>query len=333
MVVERRRVLVVGCGSIGQRHARLLGERKDVEVWLCDARPEGLEAAAAAVPEARRFTDYGQALGEGPDAVLVCTPNDLHRSMAVAAAEAGCDVLCEKPLADNVEDSRAVRDAVRGTDGAFRVGYMWRCFPAIERMKQMVADGEMGNLVGGRAMVGSYYTLMCAKTPYRLREENAIIIDYTHQLDYLRLLFGEMESVQAASASLGDLEMVPNPNVFSTILSYASGALVQFHVDYVQHPQRYMLELYGDRKTICHDFHTGEMRIFERERDGYCSEYYPFVRDEIYRVQIDRFLSGQLDEPAPLADADDGVAAMEAAEACIRAAREGRAVRLEEVAG
>src|SRR3972149_5140429 len=105
MVKDRTKVLVVGCGSIGLRHARLLAERRDVEVWVCDMRPEALQAASSAAPGARTFEDFGQALRAGPDVVFVCTPNDLHRPNAIVALEAGCDVFCEKPLAESLDSA------------------------------------------------------------------------------------------------------------------------------------------------------------------------------------------------------------------------------------
>jgi predicted dehydrogenase len=74
-------------------------------------------------------------------------------------------------------------------------------------------------------------------------------VDYTHDFDFIRWIFGEVTGVTAASATLGDLEIRPEPNVMQIILRTAAGSLVQVHMDYVQHPQRRILEVYGDRDT------------------------------------------------------------------------------------
>ncbi len=329
MVGQRAtRVLVVGCGSIGKRHARLLAERPDVQVWVCDTLTENLQAALAEAPGARGFDDYEAALAAGPEAVFVCTPNHLHRPMSLAALEAGCDVMCEKPLADTVENAEAIAAAAEASDYMLQVGYSLRSHAGLRRLCELVEEGVCGTIVGARAMVGTYFTLMCATTPYRLQEENALIIDYTHLLDYLRLLVGRIVRVSAESVTLGDLEMLPRPNVFSLLLTHESGALSQMHVDYVQHPQRHLTEIFGDRRTLVYDWQEYELRIFDRERDGYFVEQAVTARDDIYRNEIAAFLEARRGDRVPICSAEDGVAALQAAMAAVRSAREHRAIEL-----
>lgn len=325
---ESVRVLVAGCGSIGKRHARLLAERPEVEVWICDALEDNLRAAAEQAPGARPCPDYAAALAGHPEAVFVCTPNHLHTPMATAALEAGCDVLCEKPLADTVESAERLAAAAAGSDRMLHVGYTLRCHPGLRRVQELVAEGGPGTLVGGRAMVGTYFTLLCATTPYRLHERNALISDYTHLLDYLRLFFGDLQRVSAEAATLGDLPLRPEPNLYSLLLRYRSGAVVSCHMDYVQHPQRHTLELFGDRQTITYDFQTGELQVFDRDQPGYRTEFVTVARDDIYRVQIEEFLTRRAGTRVPLVSAADGVAALKAARAAVQAAETARAVEV-----
>jgi len=340
------RVLVVGCGSIGKRHARLWCERPEAEVWVCDALPANLQAATEQAPGARPCSDYAAALAEQPDLVFICTPNHLHRPMAEAALEAGCHVLCEKPLADTVENGEAIAEAVCGAGACtpplsrqatsprptvFAVGYSLRSHAGLRRVLQIVRSGALGTLVGGRAMVGTYFTLLCATTPYRMTEPNALIVDYTHLLDYMRLFLGDAKRVSAESATLGDLPMLPQPNTFSLLVRYTSGAIGQIHMDYIQHPQRSQFELYGDRGVVRYDFQTGVLELFDRDRDDSLShahhvEHVIVARDDIYRVQIETVLQAVRGEETPLATAEDGVAALKLAEAAVKAAAEGRAM-------
>ena len=113
---ERKRVLVVGCGSIGRRHLRLLHERPDVAAAACDpdtAAAEGVTAIGAAIPF---FTDLPAALREHrPDFAVVANPNRFHADAALAAMKAGAHVLCEKPIADTLANGRRIVAAA--TDG------------------------------------------------------------------------------------------------------------------------------------------------------------------------------------------------------------------------
>lgn len=326
VLIPPTRVLVVGCGSIGRRHARLLTEHPEVEVLVCDALPENLEIALREAPGSVGFADFDAALAAGPDAVFVCTPNHLHRPMAIAALDAGCHVMCEKPIADTVENAEAIARAAAQAEPMLTIGYSLRSHAGLRRLLELVRSGICGNIVGGRAMVGTYFTLQCATTPYRMTEPNALIIDYTHLLDYLALLIGPIVRISAASAKLGDLPMMPDPNVFSALCEHASGALSQFHADYVQLPQRSMAEVFGDRATLMYDWQTYELRIYRHDRPGYEVEQAISARDDIYRVEIAEFLEQIHGERIPTCPAEDGVAALRAALAAVRSADEGRAI-------
>lgn len=331
VMIPDTRVLVVGCGSIGKRHARLLAEVPQVEVMVCDTRAENLEAALQEAPGSVGSSDFEQALAEKPDAVFICTPNHLHQPMAIRALEAGCHVLCEKPIADTLENADAIARAAAKAGTMFQVGYSLRSHAGLRRLRELVEEGVCGNIIGGRAMVGTYFTLMCATTDYRMHEENALIIDYTHLLDYMRLLIGPIARISAESATLGDLPMMPSPNLFSAILTHESGAISQFHADYVQHPQRSMTEVFGDERVISYDWQHYELRIFYRDRPGYEVERVVTGRDDIYRVQIAEFLQAIHTHLTPVCTAEEGVAALRTALAAVRSAQERRSVVLAEV--
>lgn len=331
VMIPNTTVLVVGCGSIGKRHARLLTEVPQVDVLVCDTLEANLQAALEEAPGSRGFSDYEAALAEEPDAVFVCTPNHLHRPMAVAALQAGCHVMCEKPIADTLENAEAIARAAADADTMLQVGYSLRSHNGLRRLRELVEAGACGNIIGGRAMVGTYFTLMCATTDYRFREENALIIDYTHLLDYMRLLVGPIERISAESAVLGDLPMMPTPNVFSAILTHESGAISQFHADYVQHPQRSMTEIFGDERVLEYDWQHYELRIYDRDRPGYEVERVITGRDDIYRTQIAEFLEAIHGDMTPICTAEEGVAALRAAMAAVKSAKEHRSVALSEV--
>jgi predicted dehydrogenase len=122
--MDRYRILVVGCGSIGQRHARLLSERKNIDLFIADSSPE-CRAACAAVADAKEvFSEFDKALACQPDGVFICTPNYLHVEMAGQALDAGACVLLEKPVADTLAEAR--RLAAHSANGKVAVGYAGR---------------------------------------------------------------------------------------------------------------------------------------------------------------------------------------------------------------
>ena len=103
-----KRTLVVGTGSIGLRHLRLLRERENLSVEVCDSRPEGLAEAAEIAPEVPQWGDFQQAVAASPQIVVIATPPTFHAALACAALEAGAHVFCEKPISDSGRGARSM---------------------------------------------------------------------------------------------------------------------------------------------------------------------------------------------------------------------------------
>ena len=320
------RVLVVGLGSIGRRHARLLSTRPDVELLVCDPVADHREAARAWCRH--EFTAYEQALAARPDIVVVCTPNPLHVPMGRAALAAGADLLVEKPLSDTLNTARELVDEAGRQQRLLHVGYMLRWDLGLRRLKEIVEQGGIGQPVGGRAMVGTYITLLSAKTTYRGCDANGLVLDYTHLIDYTRWFFGEVKQVAATSATIGNRALRPEPNVFQMLLTMRSGALVQIHLDYVQHPERHTFEIHGDSGTLHYDFLTGEIRHYPdgREHRWNSLDVEPFHtrRDDLFLTEHEHVIAARRGGLVPLVSGSDGIAALEVAEAAIAAAAAGQ---------
>ena len=93
-------VLIVGCGSAGRRHGRVLAGLGLRNIRACDPSQSQRSAFAKDVPRAALHGSYEAGLEGEPDAVLICTPPGMHIAHIRAALNAGCHVLCEKPLSD-----------------------------------------------------------------------------------------------------------------------------------------------------------------------------------------------------------------------------------------
>ena len=107
------RVAIVGCGMIAiKRHFPEMNENPNVEIIGCtDYQPERAEEMAG-IYHCKAYPDYQALLEEAkPDAVVVCTTNSTHCEVTVAALEAGAHVLCEKPMAASLEESRKMVEA------------------------------------------------------------------------------------------------------------------------------------------------------------------------------------------------------------------------------
>jgi len=151
---EQLRVGVAGTGFIGRVHAHAVRSAGARLVAVAASTPESARRAAGELGADRAETDAA-ALAVAPDVdvVHICTPNDLHEPLAVAALEAGKHVVCEKPLALDAEGAARIQAAATAAGRVLAVPYVYRFHPTVRHARALVAAGDLGPL---RLLHGSY---------------------------------------------------------------------------------------------------------------------------------------------------------------------------------
>lgn len=304
----KRRVVVVGLGSIGRRHARLLCERADIAVEVFEPSYEALSLARNEIGDLRNFDTYDEALATSPDIVWLATPTQFHSTQAIAALNAGCHVFCEKPMADTVENALAIKRAAEESGRVFNVGFMLHFMPAIQRLRELISDGSLGEILHIHARVGTYITLVNSLSRYQATNQGSLFLDYAHQPDLFYWLTGKIPTgVSVTGFEGGSMDLSSDPNVAIAVFEYAEKMIGTIHLNYVQMPQRHDYEIVGDKAWASLDFETGEIRIGDRENREVSVENYTYERDDLYRAQIDSFLKAVDGDRSPETSAADGL--------------------------
>ena len=148
--MDKFRVAMIGCGGIAHgKHLSALKKLSNVElIAFCDIVRERAERSASeyGVSGARVYENYRELLEkERPDVVHVCTPNRSHSYITVDALEAGCHVMCEKPMAINAEEAKKMLDAAKRTGKKLTIGYQNRQTAAAQFLKSSL-KGTFGNI-------------------------------------------------------------------------------------------------------------------------------------------------------------------------------------------
>jgi predicted dehydrogenase len=153
---------LISVGWMGKLHSRAYQALPSVYPEL-GLRPRLLHAADTAADRvdyatdvlgyARGSTDYREVLADPEvDVVSICAPNMLHREIGVAAAEAGKHFWIEKPVGRNVEDTAAVAAAANAAGLVTSIGFNYRHAPAVEHVRELVAQGALGRITNVRAV-------------------------------------------------------------------------------------------------------------------------------------------------------------------------------------
>ena len=149
--MEKLKIGIIGCGSIANgKHMPSLKRLDTIEiVAFCDIIKERAEASAKEFgsEDARVYEDYNEMLkNEKLDVVHVCTPNNIHAPASIAAMEAGCHVMCEKPMAKTVEQAQAMLDTQKKTGKKLTIGYQCRFSLQQQYLHEACENGELGEI-------------------------------------------------------------------------------------------------------------------------------------------------------------------------------------------
>lgn len=150
------KIAIIGCGGIANgKHMPSLKKLNNIEmVAFCDIVEEKAAEAAKqyGTAEAKVYTDFADVFKDPSiDIVHVCTPNDSHARIAIAALEAGKHVMCEKPMAKTAEEAQQMVDAAKRTGKKLTIGYNNRFRSDSQHLKQICDSGELGEIYMAKA--------------------------------------------------------------------------------------------------------------------------------------------------------------------------------------
>jgi len=235
--INQLRAGVIGTGFIGPVHMEALRRLGVQVVALCD-RPNLAEAAAAkhGVPQA--FSDFRELLRSPEvDVVHIAAPNRYHFEMAMAALQAGKHCVCEKPLALDTAETAQILALAKGAATVFAVNYNVRFYPAVLQLRQMVADGDLGEIVH---VNGSYFQDWLFKdTDYNWRllpkeggKLRAVADIGTHWMDTVSFVLGaKINSVFADLGTLHKTRQRPVGEVETFSGAAAAAKLISYPVE------------------------------------------------------------------------------------------------------
>lgn len=280
------RVLVVGAGSIGRRHAALL-VRRGAAVDVADPDPERAHAV-----EGARVT-AGLDGSETYDGIVVATPTILHGAQVSRSASLATHVLVEKPLTIDLAEASALASSPFAERVA--VAYNLRFHEPVQRLVETVRSGAVGEILGGCLWFGSYLPdwrpAVDYRSTYSARSElgGGVVFDAIHELDLAVWLFGAAtEVVGSAVARVGGLE-IDVEDTAKAVLRAPSGALVDVSLDYLSRRYRRGIEVIGSEATARLDWARAVLEV--EDADSRSEETVDTPLAQSYERQVDAFLA------------------------------------------
>jgi UDP-N-acetylglucosamine 3-dehydrogenase len=216
------RIGVVGFGSIGRHHARNLSAMPGVElVGVADTSPESLSRAAALGYPI--FSTTRALLDAGLDAAVIAVPTSLHEDVADDFIDRSCALLVEKPLAHTMLAAKRLLARCARAGIPLMVGYVERYNPAMETVRDFVANGNLGRLIGMSAK-------RVGVVPPHVRDASVLVDIGVHDIDMAAFITGARLNLLFAQ---GGMAVLRDRLDFATLMLDADGCIVSIEANWI----------------------------------------------------------------------------------------------------
>lgn len=292
----KRRVLVCGVGSIGERHLRNLLALGQEELAVFRSRLLPLRTIEREFPT---YTDLDAAIAEFcPEAAFITNPSAMHLSVALRCAQSGCHLFIEKPVSHRLEGLGELKAVCEQHDVLAMVGYMLRFHPLFQRVKQWLGEGAtspIGKPVSVRSSwgehVADWHPWEDYRQSYAVRKDlgGGPALTLSHDIDLLVWMFGEAKRVIGLPNRAGDLETECEHGI-DLLLGFEGGVTANVHLDYLQRPPQRSWGIVGTRGRATVDVVRGRMEVFTEGQSEEFAVPEGFDRNDLFMAEARYFL-------------------------------------------
>ncbi|MFE0453237.1 Gfo/Idh/MocA family protein [Streptomyces sp. NPDC058914] len=322
---------LVGLGSMGRHHARVLSGLDGVElVGVVDPMGDKFGAAQGAPV----LNTVQELIALGVDYTVVACPTHLHEEVGLALAEAGVCALIEKPVADTVEGARRLVDAFESRGLVAGVGHIERCNPALRSLRARLESGELGD-------VYQVVTRRQGPFPHRIADVGVVKDLATHDIDLTGWVTGrQYVSIAAHTVSKSGRE---HEDMVSAVASLDDGTMVNHLVNWLSPLKERFTSVTGERGCFIADtltadltFHSNAavtteweaLQAFRGVSEGDMIRY-AIPKREPLLVEHELFRDAVLGKAADICTLRQGMRTVEVAAAVLESATSNRSVSLQ----
>lgn len=285
--MSRLRFLVIGCGSIGQRHIKNLKSLGITELDIFDSNKQLLDHVK------RKFNVNAlHSLNfNNVDCTLVCTPPSSHVQLAKHVLKKGSHVFIEKPLSNSLTGLNDISKLAKDNSLQVFVGYVFRFDTGLKKVKELLIKNSIGNILSFDAYEGWYLPKWRPwqdhTKSYTASEKlgGGIILDGSHELNYLQWLGGKVHQVFSYYSKVPKLK-TKTEGIAEILLSFRSKAIGRIHLDFVNPKYSRHCEIIGDKGSIRWNFDKKTVEVQKSTQTNYKVIKYGKDNNEMYLSEL-----------------------------------------------
>ena len=324
LIVARTHVVVIGVGSIGERHLRCFGRTDRVDLSICETNETVRNEIARRYAVKHVFEDLEAVARARPDAAVICTPAPLHVPMAIALARVGTHLLVEKPLSTSDDGVERLFELAREKNITIAVGYTMRMNPLLAEVREAISEKRFGKVVQVSTVSGQHFPTY--RPAYRdiyyadrATGGGAIQDALTHQINAAEWLVGPVTRVAADAAH----QVLDGVEVEDTVHVIARHGSVQssFSLNQHQAPNETTMNIVCQTGTMQIEFHRQRWRWqTEPDQVWQLGSQISLERDDLFVSQATMFLNAMESKSPVACSLEEGLQTLYAILALLRAA-------------
>jgi predicted dehydrogenase len=317
------RILIVGLGSIGQRHLRLAREflpEADIRILrhqVSNAVPDNANGC---------FSNIDEAIAFAPQIAVIASPATFHIATAQALAEVGVHLFIEKPLSASLDGVTQLLETCQQQGTVLLTGYNLRFLPSLQRFRDLLGEYVIGRVLSVRCEIGQYLPSWRPDSDYRLgvsaRRElgGGALLELSHELDYLRWIIGDVDWVKATLSRQSSLALDVEDTAHLTLgfVPAVDGhqLIGTVNLDFIRHDTTRLCTAIGENGSLRWNGLTGVVELFEAGAKEWRELFsHSHQRDDSYLAEWQNFINCVTENKTPLIRGEDGLKVLQIIEA------------------
>ncbi len=333
--MDLKNILIVGLGSIGLRHLRIAREifPKSRIAILRHQETKVIPKDANKV-----FHTLSDAIQFKPQIAIICSPASIHIQISMALVQEGVHVLIEKPISNKKEGLEELNNEAVKNNCVLMVGYNLRFLSSLNKFKNLIDNNFIGDLYSVRSEAGQYLPSWRDKD-YRKTVSakkslgGGVLLELSHELDYLRWIFGDIEFVQAQLSKQSALDIDVEDTVH-TIMTFKKNykninLIASLSLDFIRHDKVRICHVIGDKGSLRWNGLTGDIDLFELNSTEWKNIYKDEINlDQSYKKEWLHFIECINKKEYPRISFQDSVEVLNIIDSIKKASSSGKRVKV-----
>ena len=330
-----KNILIVGLGSIGLRHLRIARELFPESRIAILRHKENNE-----IPEGADevFFNLSHAIKFQPEIAIICSPASTHVEISRFLVKQGVHILIEKPISNEQKGLKELNYEAVKNNCVLTIGYNLRFLPSLNKFKKLIDENLIGDIYSIRSEVGQYLPNW-RDTDYRKTVSaqkslgGGVLLELSHELDYLRWIFGDVESVQAQLSKQSKLE-IDVEDTAHIILKFKqkennTNLVASLSLDFIRHDKVRSCHVMGEKASLKWNGLTGDIDLFKSNNSEWENIHsYEIDQDESYKGEWLHFIECINKRKSPDILFQDGIKVLDIIDSINKASSSGKRVKV-----